>query len=329
MDIKICYTSDDNYAQHMAVSMASILKNASEEDKLFFYILDGGIADEKKDKIAKLKRIKEFDIRYVKIDTSVFKKFQLVQNYFSPAVYYRLMMADLLPDIDKIIYLDCDTVICSSLKELFDTDVNGYYLVATEDIGFLWARKTLGRQIEKFYINTGVMVVNLVLWRKEMLGEKLIKFGMETTNNLAFGDQDIINVVLKDRMKRFELKWNTQLSFFEFNNVIYHPLCKEIRKAKKDYKIIHYISDKKPWHSYVPLSNLYFYYLRYTDFTVDFKFKDKVRILVQGGIYNFKTLVYVIRFILSPLIRGYRTDDKKIKIKIFGSIEFTLFDSCK
>lgn len=324
MDIKVCFTADDNYAQHMAVSIASILKNAAEEDKIFVYVLDGGVSDEKKDKIARLNRIKEFHIKYIKVDISIFKKFQLVQNYFTPAVYYRLMMADLLRDIDKIIYLDCDTVVCSSLKELFDVDVTGYYLAATEDIGFLWARKALGRKIEKFYINTGVMVVNLNLWRKDLLGEKLIKFGLETTDKLAFGDQDIINVVLKDKMKRLDLKWNTQLSFFEFNNVIHHPLCKEIIKAKRNYKIIHYISNKKPWHSYVPVSNLYFYYLGYTDFTVNFKVKDKIRIGLQGLAYNLKTFVYVVRFILSPLIKGYRTDDKKIKIKIFNFFEFIL-----
>lgn len=324
MDIKICLASDDNYAVHMAVTIASILKNADDGDNLFFYILDGGISDEKKDKIAKLNKIKESDIRYIEIDTSIFRKFQLVQNYFTSAVYYRLMMADLLPDVDKIIYLDSDTVICSSLKELFDVDVTEHYLAAAEDIGFFWARKYLDRQIEKFYINTGVMVVNLKLWRRDILGERLIKFGLETNNKLAFGDQDIINVVLKDKIKNIDLKWNVQTSFFEFYNVLNHPLKREIIKAKKNPKIIHYITWKKPWNSYVPKRKLYFYYLDIAGFASDLSFTNRMKITKQLVLHSIKTAGYFLRYIISPVIKGYRTGDKKIKIRIFNFFEFIL-----
>ncbi|GAB1402684.1 glycosyltransferase family 8 protein [Elusimicrobiota bacterium] len=324
MDIKVCYTSDDNYARHMAVSMASILKNASEEDKLFFYILDGGIADEKKDKIAKLKRIKEFDIRYVKIDTSVFKKFQLVQNYFSPAVYYRLMMADLLPDIDKVIYLDCDIIVCSSLKELFLQEISDYYVAGVEDIGYYWAHRFLNREFENLYINSGVMAINLKLWRNDGIGNKLIAFARETKEELTFGDQDVINKVLKGKIKLISLDWNVQSSYFEFNNITYHPLCKEIKKAKKNIKIIHYITAKKPWNSYTPLRDLYFYYLQFTSFEIKLTLKDKLNIIKEQFIYNVKNCIYITRYIISPLIRGYRKDNR-IMIKIFNLIEFKIF----
>lgn len=324
MDIKICFCSDNNYAAHMAVSMASILKNAAEEDKLFFYILDGGISADKKEKIAKLNKIKNFYIRYVGVDSSVFKDFHLGQTYFSSAVYYRLMMADLLSDVDKIIYLDCDLVVCSDLKELYDTDIIGYYLAAAQDIGFFWARKRFCRKYEEFYINSGVMVVNLQLWRKDLISKKLIEFGIEAGDKLSFGDQDIINAVLKDKIKNIDLEWNVQISFFEFNNARYHPLYKLIRQAKKNPKIIHYVSDKKPWHSYVPLQSLYFKYLGYTDFDLKHDLKNKIKIAWQFCCYKVKNFMYFLRYIISPLIKGYRTDDKKIKIKIFNFFEFIL-----
>ncbi|MDD3191972.1 MAG: glycosyltransferase family 8 protein [Bacilli bacterium] len=324
MDIKVCYTSDDNYARHMAVSMASILKNASEENKLFFYILDGGISGETKEKIAKLNKIKEFYIEYVNVDVSIFKNFYLGHAHLTSAAYYRFIIADLLPGIDKIIYLDCDLIACADLKELFDTDVTDYYLAAVDDIGFFWVRRQLGRKYEEFYINSGVMVVNLQLWRKDLISKKLIEFGIEVGGKLHFEDQDIINAVLKDKIKRIDLKWNVQISFFEFNNARYHPLYQSIKQAKKNPKIIHYVSDKKPWHSYVPLKSLYLYYLGYTDFNLKHDLKNKIKITWQFCRYKLKNFIYILRYIVSPIIKGYRTDDKKIKIKIFNFFEFIL-----
>ncbi|MDD3191974.1 MAG: glycosyltransferase, partial [Bacilli bacterium] len=119
MNINICFTPSDNYAQHMAVVIASILKNAAFGDDFSFYVLDSGISDSNKNKISELQKIKNFNIKYVKLDTSVLDSLPIVLNHFTTAIYYRFMTADLLPEVDKIIYLDCDLVVCSSLKELF------------------------------------------------------------------------------------------------------------------------------------------------------------------------------------------------------------------
>ena len=308
----------------MAVTIVSILKNADESDKLFFYILDGGISAPNKDKISGLKRIKDFFIEYV--DCGDFKAhgFQLLLPHFSQTVYLRLRMADLLPDIDKIIYLDSDMIVCSSLKELFEENTGEYFISAAEDIGYFWAHKSFGRKEEKFYANSGVMVINLKLWREYSIGEKLYNFAGTTEEKLHFGDQDVINSVLKDKIKPLNLKWNVQTSFFEFYNVLNHPLKNEIIKAKKNPKIIHYITWEKPWNSYVPKRKLYFYYLNIAGFGSDLSFANRIKITKKFMFYCIKTAWYFLRYIISPVIKGYRTDDQKIKIKIFNLFEFIL-----
>jgi len=324
VDIKICFASDDNYAVHMAVTIVSILKNADDGDNLFFYVLDGGISDRSKDKISGLKKIKDFFVEYV--DCGAFKShgFQLLLPHFSQTVYLRLRMADLLPDVDKIIYLDSDMIVCSSLKELFEEDTGEYFISAVEDIGYFWAHNSFGRKEEKFYANSGVMVINLKLWREHSIGEKLYEFAGTTKEKLHFGDQDVINSVLKHKIKPLNLKWNVQTSFFEFYNVLNHPLKSEIIKAKKNPKIIHYITWKKPWNSYVPKRKLYFYYLDIAGLASDLSFINRIKIAKQFVIHNIKAAAYLLRYIISPVIKGYRTDDKKIKIKVFNFFEFIL-----
>lgn len=324
MNISVCFASDDRYAGHLAVTIVSILKNSGSEEELFFYVLDGGISDNNKNKISELKAVKKFNIEYIKLDDSVLLELPLVLSHFSTAIYFRFKIADLLPHIDKVIYLDCDIIVCSSLKELFLQEISDYYVAGVEDIGYYWAHRFLNREFESLYINSGVMLINLKLWRSDGIGNKLIAFARETKEELTFGDQDVINKVLKDKIKLISLDWNVQSSYFEFNNITYHPLCKEIKKAKKNIKIIHYITAKKPWNSYTPLRDLYFYYLQFTSFEIKLTLKDKLNIIKEQYIYNFKNYIYMTRYIISPLIKGYRKDNR-IMIKIFNLIEFKVF----
>ena len=57
--INVCLSSDNNYAKHAGVVIASILYNAASDDNLVFYVLDGGINTEVKKDFDKLKQIKE------------------------------------------------------------------------------------------------------------------------------------------------------------------------------------------------------------------------------------------------------------------------------
>ncbi|MDD5020570.1 MAG: glycosyltransferase family 8 protein [Endomicrobiaceae bacterium] len=323
MNINVCFTPSDNYAVHMAVTITSILKNAGIDDEFSFYVLDSGISDFNKNKIAELKKIKDFNIQYVKLDTSVLDKLPIVLSHFTTAIYYRFMMADLLPDIEKVIYLDCDIVVCSSIKKLFEEDISGYYIAAIEDIGSYYNHLVLKPEFEKLQINSGVMVVNLGLWRKDGLGAKLIKFAIETKEELPFGDQDVINKNLK--CKRLDFKWNVQSfpAFHVYNNIVFHPLKDEIIEAVINPLIIHYITKCKPWNCDVPFGHLYIKYKQMTPF------RDKSSKVI------FKQLKYFIlrcreafKFVVFPAFIIYRSNGW-LKISLFNIIELKIFPSKK
>ena len=120
--INICLACDDNYSKYAGVVIASALANANEDDNLHIYILDGGITSVHKEEILSLKIIKDCEITFVQIDESLFEDYKKVKthSYISLATYYRLKLTSLLDYIDKIIYFDCDFIINSSLKELFN-----------------------------------------------------------------------------------------------------------------------------------------------------------------------------------------------------------------
>lgn len=250
--INVCLASDNNYAKYLGVTLASILVNAKAEDELCFYILDGGIEEDNKNKILSLKQIKNCEINFIKIDESLFEDYKKVKthSYITLATYYRLKLSELLPFVDKIIYFDCDIVVNSSLDELFNADLNNYAIGGVLDIN--------GKKVKEnpLYINSGMIVFNLEYIRKNNIEEEFLDYAKENFDKIETGDQEIINEVLKNgRIKILNDTWNVQsANFISRSSYIKSP------------NVIHFICGCKPWHfgSFSCHKFLWFKYLELT-----------------------------------------------------------------
>lgn len=267
MRINVCFASDNNYVQHMGAAIASILKNAKAEDDLYFYILDGGISEENINKVQFLKKIKNCEINFVKMNNETFKNLSLYEeSHITIATYYRFMIASLLPEVDKLIYLDCDMIILDSLSELFETDIKDYWIAGVEDIGYYHFRIQSGRDTESFYINAGMILINLKKWREDNIQDKLFRYAIDNKETLVHNDQDAINMVLKEKIKPLNVKWNAQDLCFHKNTWRTHPRGEKIKEAGLNPVIIHYLGEEKPWNNFL-IVNKGFEYRKYKKLT--------------------------------------------------------------
>lgn len=250
-DINVCLACDDNYAKYAGVVIASALDNAKPDENLRFYILDGGITDEKKSEILSLKSIKDCEIEFVSIDEAMFEDYKKVatHKYISIATYYRLRLATLLPEVERIIYFDCDMVVNSSLKELFETELGENVIAGVRDINKRRVRENPS------YINAGMVLFDLKKIREQNIEQKFYDYTNENFERITVGDQQIINEVLEGRIKIVADEWNVQSSNFT-NRSSY----------TKNPKVVHYVAGKKPWHfgSFSFHRGLYFKYLQLT-----------------------------------------------------------------
>ena len=249
--INVCISCDDNYAKHAGVVVASILKNSGAEDVLAFFILDGGISDTNKVNIESLKALKNCEINFVPINNEIFKDYMNVKthSYISIATDYRLKLGSLLPEVNKIIYLDCDVIVNDSLAFLFNTDMEDYIIAGVSDIK--------GKKVKEnpHYVNSGVLLIDLDKIRNEGIERDFWEF---TINNLDFitsGAQGIINEVLKGRVKLLPEEWNVQSSNFTNRS-----------SFTKNPKIIRFVAKRKPWH-YASFSYHRDYYFKYLQCT--------------------------------------------------------------
>ena len=240
--INISIAFDNNYSLPAMILFASILLKSNEKDKFSLFILDGGLSRSIKERFNKLRKIKDFNIKYVKIDDQVFKEFPLPNNgHFRSVNYYRIMIPLLIPDVEKILYLDCDMIVQRSLKSLFSLDISNFIIGAAKSVTSYKNNRRLGLPRFVPYINSGVLLINANKWRLENITDKLFDFISTAPNEKLLNvDQDAINAVLYDSIYLFDRRWNV-----ETRTDIQYP--KYYRRFLENPYISHYVSSDKPW----------------------------------------------------------------------------------
>ena len=318
LEFNICYSLDSHYVEQLAVSMSSVLSNSNEDENINFYILDGGLSDTEKANIELLKKIKNFSIEYIKINQEDFKVCPLLKEkdkkyssyHVTLPTYFRFKLPSLLKNIDKILYIDCDVIVRTSLKGLFKENLNNKALAMVVDAE---SKKEAKRLNLKRYYNAGVMLINLDFWRKNNVEEKLFNYAKNNSDKILWQDQDIVNIVLEDRIKNISEKWNFQYFLYEKIDV----------KTLSDCSIIHLAGRFKPWlipfeH---PIYDFYYYYLSFTPWKnkiIQYKQMSGLKYL-KNNIGGSETNI---------LIAATDEDIQKVYKEITNSYKFTE-ESCK
>ena len=264
--IDVALSIDNNYVQHCAVLIASILKNNTSQYKYRFHILDGGITYENKKKLESMKYIQDYIIEYYDMCKFDFSFLPLNRSWISAATYYRLMLTKILPEtIDKILYLDCDIVVDGNLSEFYETDVSTVYAGVIEDESSVRNSLKLGL---KNYFNAGVLLLNLQKLREFDFQTTWINYYKENESIIDLQDQDILNGVFNGNVKWLPLKWNANATLFTEPEYKHNYSDEEADYAEKNRIIIHYTAEEKPWSKKCrhPLRKLYFKYILYTPF---------------------------------------------------------------
>ena len=263
--INICLSFDEKYAQHAAVTMVSLMKNCSRN--IHFYIIDSepsGIT-ESRSKIVKLVEMYGAKISFRTIDLSVFKGFPVWKpmqdspNKYVP--YYRLCLADLLPEIERIIYLATDIVVQGDIAKLYDLEfTKDQFIAGVNDMDSEELKEKISTSA---YINSGVILFDLATIRRIKLNvvEESIKILQNFRERISLNiDQDLINIIFNDHIRLLDISWNAQ----SVGTPRGFKLGYDDKSIEKN--IIHFIASHKPWmfNCKSGYQHLYFRYLSYT-----------------------------------------------------------------
>jgi len=257
----IVFSVDNKFSMPLGVALTSLFSNKKGEYEIKVYVLDGGIDKINKEKLKVIEDTYGFQINYIDMlnyDLSSFPEL----GRLNACSYYRLLAPEIIPE-DKIIYLDCDTVVLDDLNKIFEKEINNENIIsAVADLGEKDKIKYFFRPING-YFNAGVMVIDCGAYRKDDVFKKALDFVNLNKKAIKYADQDILNHLLEGRWLRLDDAYNVQQDNYQ------PPISADI-------KVLHYTGAVKPWHySYENKMKKYFTdFLRKTPWE-DYAYPDK------------------------------------------------------
>ena len=266
--INILCATDDNYVPYCGIMLTSVFENNKDAHVDVYIMVDTQLNEANKKKFASLEASYDATIHYIDIDPARFAAFPLhEEQHFTVAAYYRLAAAEFLPSsLDRILYLDCDIVVNSDLRELWEMDLTGLSAAVIDDMcsGLQSNYERLQYDKQLRYFNSGVLLINLAYWREHKIMELFEEYAKQYRERILWPDQDVLNAVLLNNKIHVGIEWNYQMGFLKqsYYDTLPERLQKEV--VSTEPKIIHY-NQSKPWmvtYYILPYYREWLYYKR-------------------------------------------------------------------
>ena len=247
--IRLLATLDENYLPRLQVLLTSIYINNPGEN-IELYLIHRNIPEKSLEKLRIQCRSFHYPLHLIQVDASFFQNAPVSKRY-PQEMYYRLLAPHLLPgDLDRILYLDPDTLVINPLRPLWETDLNGNLFAAASHTGVTEIANNVNRLrlgTDSDYFNSGVLLMDLKLGREKILPEDVFFYFSEHSASLLLPDQDILNAMYGNQILEVDdAIWNYDAR--NYNSY----LLRSSGKADLDWvishtAILHFCGRAKPW----------------------------------------------------------------------------------
>lgn len=264
MKFNIAYAPDDKYINQTIVSMVSAIEN-NKEHEIEFIIIYSNLSEKS---INKLKDVNDCKLRLLQVDENIFASLPL-SNWVTVQAWFRIKLPDMCPDLDKILYLDCDTLILGDLSELFSTNLEGKYLAGVKDV---WGVDKYCKRLNMksgVYVNSGMLLFNADYCRKENFFEKIVEFANNNAKIIEFCDQDSINKIADEKKVVLHPKFNFMDTWWKGGYYEHEGKEEQEYLEAKENPVIAHLTGLKPafkgcgnkfkdkWWEYAKLTSIY------------------------------------------------------------------------
>ena len=274
----ILASSNVAYLPYLAVMLTSVRIN-NPESEITAWLLESSVTDKDLDFLKKCLEGQHITVNrlHVELDDALTEKLPHTRLW-SLETYYRLMMTELVPDtVDRILYLDVDMVVNGSLKELWETDLEGTDMAVCADCNGLTTadsmteiqRKMLKEALadsDYHYFNAGMLLINLERLREHYSFETYLSAMKDWDYQMTAPDQDILNYVHWRHLKYVD--WRKYDCF----TVRAYEQGMTVDDLRKNATIIHFAGEK-PWNNvsvHYPTEEVWWDYAEKTPMYLDF-----------------------------------------------------------
>lgn len=269
--IHVAMCVDRGFTLPLAAALSSI-DRASARDSVTVHVIHPGFSEESMKRVTS--RLSHIQLSWHHVDDKTLRGVYY-SDFLTAASLYRLLLGEILPpEVGRVLYLDADTITVSSLSTLYSMDLNGAVIGAVRDAGLPWASVARGKACRRLgalptspNLNSGMLLINLDLWRAESIGKKCLD--LLRSEKLLWGDQDALNVVLQDRWLELPRRWNLQTADLSEYSLARAHWPEDVEDALRAPSIIHFTERDKPWAAGCrhPLTGKWFEALDRTDWS--------------------------------------------------------------
>lgn len=270
----IVVSADDRYVMQLAVGVRSLLDTLAREELVNLYVLDGGISAANRERcLASWNCDRSTVVEWICPDAAPYAGLQ-ISSRFPVASYFRIAAAELLPQtVDRVIFTDPDVLFLESPLPLLELDLQGCPIAAAQDafcpfvdnrIAMTNYRRARGHvcgtravptassgspQARQPYFNAGFMVLDLGMFRRERIGEQLMRYCLDYRDRLLWADQCALNACLGGRWMKLDDAWNVTPPVFRFpGHDVTHYDRVTFDRIRSRPSMLHFSGLHKPWH---------------------------------------------------------------------------------
>ncbi len=234
----IVLAADDRYLPYVACTLAQLARFGRQADGVTL-VVDATANQSGLAEVAEAADVHHIELDVVAVSelAALYSDGLLIDSdYITHFTYAKLLLADRLPHLNDVLYLDVDTLIRAPLDGLLSWELR-HPLAAVEELGRN-SRRMFGTSREP-YFNAGVLRMSLERMRQERIWEQAKEL-LTTRPGLRFQDQDVLNLLFRDGFDLLPLTYNVFDSLASENRDLWNL---------RDPAIVHFAGPVKPWHS--------------------------------------------------------------------------------
>ncbi len=250
----IAYSCNDNYVPQTGISMISLFENNRNVEDIHVYFIEKNVSSSSIEELEKI--ASSYNRKFTVISFDVLcSKLRIDSTGRHIATVYAKLFFSGITGVDKILYLDSDTIINDSLEELFQINIDDCLLAEVETFSAK-ARLALGMKSDDLFFNDGVTLLNLKKMRELNMEDSFIEFIAKYDGHPPLLSEGTISAVCRGKILSLHPKYNLLsgiLSFSQktmshiYGRPFYSPSI--IKEAIENPVIIHFLSAfyNRPW----------------------------------------------------------------------------------
>lgn len=261
--IPIVMISDDNFVMQTCVAVTSMYLNKKQDTVYEVNVVMAECSEESARIFASMGK-RDCRINLVKASLDQYRDIKQLAH-ISIACLLKFDICELLPQYDKLLYMDGDVIVRKDLTEFYETDLEDNYAAAVKEVSYLKKDEGL--------INAGIMLFNAKKMREDGMRDILVA-KRKSLGDRGSMDQQTYNIVIRGKIRYLSIIYNCipskligdakmDYTMQELNRM-YETNYRNAGQVVKDAVIVHFATGNKPWkYTFAPCAKEWYqYYLK-------------------------------------------------------------------